>query len=185
MKNIGQTIVGTNSERLSLSTVNLDQLTRFIETDTGNTYQWMVSSWIASGPIAPATSINAVISSATQINAVMTPQVATAYQGVITASSVTITPTANTKIRKLKLALTENATLAVAGIDVVTVSLNGVTIYQTGIYIPAAALTSTSLLWNEEINFDDITHNSGTGNLVVSLSTALAGGAMYVNAWFV
>ena len=42
-------IIGTNAERTALSTVNLLQLTKFIESDTHNAYVWEGSGWVYVG----------------------------------------------------------------------------------------------------------------------------------------
>lgn len=92
---------------------------------------------------------------------------------------------ANRNIRKLVLDITENATLASAGENVITIALNGVTIYETQVYIPAAALSSAGQLVHIDLDFSTVSFNAGaSGTLTATLGTALATGALVVNAYF-
>ena len=111
----------------------------------------------------------------------------TAVAGTIsgTGTSVALTPPANSNLRKLLLSLSENATLATAGIDTITATLNGVQIFSEGIYIPAAAVSGVGLAYHRNIEFESIAANAGaTGNLTVAIDTALATGQLNVNAYF-
>lgn len=101
-----------------------------------------------------------------------------------TATSATITPPASSNLRKLVLALSENATLATAGTDLLTVTLNGVVVYQQNIYIPAAL--GAQLIFDAlTLDFAKLGLNAGaSGTLVVSLATALATGILDINAYF-
>jgi|SRR6185437_8454172 len=102
-----------------------------------------------------------------------------------TTSSGNIPPgAANQYLRKLLLRLTGNVTLAAAGLNVITATLNGIQIWKGSIYIPAAA-TNTAEYWKEELDFtsDDIGLNFGGGDLIVTVGTALATGALEINAY--
>ncbi len=114
------------------------------------------------------------------------PLSASAFHADITGAAVsaTITPTANTNLRKLKLAISDNATLAVAGTDLITVTLNAVVIFKQNLYIPAVAVNGLSYA-DIELEFEKIAFNAGaTGTLVVSIATALATGFLDINAYF-
>lgn len=113
------------------------------------------------------------------------PAPCAALQGTIAAgaTSVTLTPVASTNLRKLRISMTANATLAAAAVDEVTVTLNGVQIFKRGVYIPAAAGASDVVDISE--SFDEVAFNAGSaGTLVVTLGTALATGQLDVNAVF-
>ena len=114
------------------------------------------------------------------------PIASTAYYADITgtATSATITPPASSNLRKLVLALSENATLATAGTDLLTVTLNGVVVYKQNIYIPAAL--GAQLIFDAlTLDFAKLGLNAGaSGTLVVSLATALATGILDINAYF-
>jgi len=114
------------------------------------------------------------------------PAQAQAYQANITgtATSAAITPTPNTNIRKLRLEISDNATLATAGNNPLTVTLNGVNIYAAHPYIPATAPSGIGA-YVIDLSFDDFAFTSGaSGNLVVTLGAALATGYLDINAYF-
>ncbi len=94
-----------------------------------------------------------------------------------------IAPAANTNLRKLILSLSDDASLALAGKDLLTVTLNGVIIFKQNIYIPGAAGTLLGAI-PIELNFDMVGLNVGAGNLTVALATALATGILDINAYF-
>ena len=54
-------IIGTNAERLALSTASLIQLTRFIESDTHNVYVWEGASWVYAGADSSAVIISGTL----------------------------------------------------------------------------------------------------------------------------
>lgn len=91
---------------------------------------------------------------------------------------------ANQYLRKLLLRLTGNVSLAAAGLNIITATLNGVQIWKGSVYIPAAA-ANVAQYWTEEIDFTSggIGLNFGAGNLVVTVGTALATGSLEVNAY--
>jgi hypothetical protein len=102
-----------------------------------------------------------------------------------TTSSGNIAPgAANQYLRKLCLRLTGNVSLAAAGLNVITATLNGTQIWKGSVYIPAAAGTAAEY-WKEELDFtsDDIGLNFGAGDLVVTVGTALATGALEITAY--
>jgi hypothetical protein len=101
-----------------------------------------------------------------------------------TATSVTITPPADANLRDIHIDITDNATLATAGVDTITATLNGVVIYSGGAFVPATALDTNGVLRSIDVNFGSIAPNAGSGTLVVTIGTALATGSVYVNAYF-
>jgi hypothetical protein len=104
------------------------------------------------------------------------------------AVSSTVIPTvANQNLRKLKITLSGNATLAVAGTLTLTVTLNGVTIYSVLFYVGATTPANSPALENltgNGLDFDNIGLPAAAGNLVVTLSAALATGAVNINSYF-
>jgi hypothetical protein len=117
------------------------------------------------------------------------PVTATAvFNNAITGATLTsgnIAPgAANQYLRKLCLRLTGNVSLAVAGLNVITATLNGTQIWKGSVYIPAAA-ANVAEYWKDELDFtsDDIGLNFGAGDLVVTVGTALATGALEINAY--
>jgi len=114
------------------------------------------------------------------------PIPATALYGTIAAggTTVTITPTANTNLRKLKISFSDNCTLAVAATILLTATLNGNIIYKENLYFPT---TPTLGIGGELINldFEMLALNVGAaGTLVVTLASALATGIVDINAYF-
>lgn len=100
-------------------------------------------------------------------------------------SSGNIAPgAANQYLRKLCLRLTGNVSLAAAGLNVITATLNGIQIWKGSVYIPAAA-ANVAEYWKDELDFtsDDIGLNFGAGDLVVTVGTALATGTLEINAY--
>jgi hypothetical protein len=111
------------------------------------------------------------------------------YSGAITGGTTTtgnITPTANTYLRKLILTMSDNVTLAAAGLNVVTATLNGVQVFKESVYIPAAAaVNSRGAYWSQNLDFSKLGVPVGAaGSLVVTVGTALATGILEVNAYF-
>ena len=109
------------------------------------------------------------------------------FNNAITGAALTsgnITPAANTFLRKLVLTLTGNVTLAAAGLNLVTATLNGVAVFQENVYIPAAA-TNLAEYWTRTLDFAKLGLNVGAaGSLVVTVGTALATGELDINAYF-
>ncbi len=110
------------------------------------------------------------------------------YSGAITGGTTTtgdLTPTAaNLYLRKLILSMSDNVTLAAAGLNLVTVVLNNTTIYQEHVYIPAAAAQNVNgNYWVRELDFTKLGLNFGAGSLVVTVGTALATGILDVNGY--
>lgn len=100
------------------------------------------------------------------------------------ATSASVTPgTPNLNLRKLVLSISENATLAAAGTDLVTVTADGVIVFKQSPYI-AAAIQGGIGGWSAEIDFSDFNIGMSTGNLTVTLGTALATGLLECNAYF-
>ena len=115
------------------------------------------------------------------------PHAATLVYGTATTAGATTigTPPANSNLRKLVLAVTENATLAAAGENTISVLLDGVTVFTDQVYIPATALATNGVLYTRDLDFSDIAFGSGSaGTLTVNLGTALATGSLVVNGYF-
>lgn len=100
------------------------------------------------------------------------------------ATSASVTPTiSGQNLRKLVLSLSENATLATAGNDLLTVTANGVTVYEENLYIPAVAVAGLGA-YRFDLDFSSFSVPMVTGNLTVTLATALATGTLDINAYF-
>ena len=111
----------------------------------------------------------------------------TYQQATITpaATVATLTPPANNALEGWDISITSNATLAVAGTDTITVALNGVTIYQTSVYIPSTALSAAGQMYTHKEKYNSfIAPKAGaSGTFTVTLSTALATGTVNVNEY--
>lgn len=97
-----------------------------------------------------------------------------------TGAAASVAPGA-LNLRKMKLSVSGDATLAAAGRTLITVALNGVTIYKQSVYLPIAAPGIGQIF---DIAFDDAAPNAGAGTLSVSAGTALTAGLIELNAWF-
>jgi len=109
-----------------------------------------------------------------------------AWHGSIAAGATvsTIIPAPNSNLRKLKITFSDNCTLVVAAVIVMTVTLNGVSIYNQSIYFPT---TPTLGIGGEQIKLDleMLGLNVGAaGTLVVTLASTLATGIVDINAFF-
>lgn len=116
----------------------------------------------------------------------ITNQAGLAYYASIAAGSTTatITPSVqNLNLRKLILSISENATLAAAGTDLITITANGVIVFKQSPYI-AAAIQGGIGGWDAEIDFSDFNVGMGAGDLSITLATALATGLLECNAYF-
>ena len=112
---------------------------------------------------------------------------ATLVNGSATAAGTTVigTPPANTNLRKMVLSVTENATMATAGENQVTIALNGVTVFTDQAFVPAVALATNGLLYHRDLDFGALGFSAGNaGTLTATLGTALATGSLTVNAYF-
>jgi hypothetical protein len=101
-------------------------------------------------------------------------------------TSVNVVPTVPSQnLRKLQISLTPNATLAAAGLNTVTATLNGVIVFKAQFYLPAA-ITANPLgnLTLCDLDASALGLAAGAGNLTVAVTTALATGAIDVNAYF-
>ncbi len=100
-------------------------------------------------------------------------------------TSASFTPgTANLNLRKLALSITENASLAAAGIVTLSVTVNGAAVFSEGIYLPATAGANAGEAYTRNLDFDGIALPAGTGNITVTLSSALATGQLDFNSYF-
>lgn len=97
-----------------------------------------------------------------------------------TGAAVTVIPGA-LNLRKMKLTVSGDATLAAAGRTLITVALNAVTIYKQSVYLPIAAPGIGQVF---DVAFDDAALNAGAGNLSLSAGTVLTAGLIELNAWF-
>lgn len=113
-------------------------------------------------------------------------QIANLVAGQATAAGATTigTPPANGNLRLIHVEIPGNAIQAVAGDDLITIALNGVTVAILDPYIPAASV-GTGTLYAASYNFNAIGFNTGSaGTLTVTLTTALTAGAVNINAYF-
>ena len=92
-----------------------------------------------------------------------------------------LTPANAANLRKVVFDLTSNASLAAAGDTTVTLTVNGVIVYQADIYLPAAAGNNP---WTKTIDFDNVAPNTAGAAVTVAISTALATGGLDCNAYF-
>ncbi|MGH9436409.1 MAG: hypothetical protein ACRD22_00590 [Terriglobia bacterium] len=141
---------------------------------------------ISGQPISTSPAVNAA-GTPYQVQGI--PALATAvFNNSITSAVLTsgnIAPgAANQYLRKLSLRLTGNVSLAGAGLEVITATLNGVQIWKGSVYIPAAS-ANVAEYWKEELDFasDGIGLNFGAGDLVVTVGTALATGSLEINVY--
>ena len=121
------------------------------------------------------------------VSAVTVPKIAALIFGSASAAGVSTigAPPANSNLRKLVLSVTELATQATAGENLITIVLNGNTIFSEGVYIPASGLAVNGTLYQRDIDFDHIVFNTGaSGTLTATIANALTAGALYVNAYF-
>lgn len=154
--------------------------------------------WTSGAAVAPAnplpvadTTLSGLVSSlapaASGLTTIAKPAPATLVSGTATASGTTTigTPPANSNLRKLLLSVTENAAQATAGEDLLTMALNGVTVFAEPVYIPATALATNGQLYQRDIDLSNVSFNAGaTGTLTATLATALTSGSVNVNAYF-
>ncbi len=99
-------------------------------------------------------------------------------------TSATIAAESNTNLTRLKVEIPGNAVLATAGVVVLTVTYGTVTLHQVGIYVGATA-SSLPVLYSIDLEYDTNAYpalDSTGGDIVVSLSQALAAGTVYINA---
>ncbi len=140
---------------------------------------WSNSALVLNGSMVSSTNPLPTVSGAPVVAS------ATPLQGTITtATSLTLTPPANSNLRLLHIDVSDNSTQTTAGVITVTATLNGVVIYVGGVYVPATALSNAGSLFQTSLNFGAVAANAGTGSLVITLSGALATGDIFVNAYF-
>jgi hypothetical protein len=99
------------------------------------------------------------------------------------ATVATLTPPANNALAMWGISITGDATLATAGEDTITVALNGVTLYQTSVYIPATALSAPGQYYSRVHKYNSfvVPKVGASGTFTVTLGTALATGMVNVN----
>lgn len=180
----GQTCNITGAGQASIYFVDFPVLPNSGLVDVGNTVNVNLLSSQSGFNLPVLVPLNSPGGIPYQVNQI--PQTPTYIRGTITsATSLTIAAPALQNLRKLRIDLTENATLAAAGITTLTASLNGVVIATKGIYLPANVNGNIGITDVFKCDFDTIAFNSGaSGSLVVSLSTALASGQVNVGAYF-
>ena len=102
------------------------------------------------------------------------------------ATTNNVAPPANYNLRKLIVSVSADATLAAAGEDVLTITLNGVQVYQDTYYFPNAIVAGAIGKINlATIDFDFVAPNVGAaGTLVATWGTTLATGKTTVNSYF-
>jgi hypothetical protein len=107
------------------------------------------------------------------------------YLTILGASvSASVTPPPNSNLRKLIFSFTDDSSLAAAGHELLTITLNGVQIYKGNIYIPAAG-GAQLYGYYVPLDFSQASPNTGAaGTLVATISTPLATGIFDLNAYF-
>lgn len=101
------------------------------------------------------------------------------------ATTANVAGPANYNLRKLRVTVSGDAALAVAGQDVLTITLNGITIFTDTFYFPAAAAAGIARYELCNLDFDFVAPGVGAaGTLVATWGTALATGKTTVNAYF-
>lgn len=134
-------------------------------------------------PVQPTVNSGGVPYANTEVPVAVTAFFNNAITGAVLTSG-NITPAANTYLRKLVLTLTGNTTLAAAGLNLITATLNGTVVFEEKVYIPAAA-TNLAEYWTRTLDFAKLGLNAGAaGSLVVTVGTALATGELDINAYF-
>lgn len=94
-------------------------------------------------------------------------------------------PPANVNLRRLRLSVSDDATIAAAGENTITLTQSGVVIFAETIYMPATALDSKGLLWYADLDLSDVAFATGaTPSLSLSVTTAFATGVFNVNAYY-
>ena len=136
----------------------------------------------------PLPVLGSVNASGVPYQATEVPVLTTAYQsiGVITGAtlSTTITPAANTYLRRLIATFTGNAAMAVAGLNTLTATLNGVIVYEENVYLPVASANVIGAAYRVDLDMSKLGLAAGAGDLVVTLGTALSAGELDINAYF-
>ena len=135
-------------------------------------------------PTEPTVNSGGVPYQNTEVPVLVTPFFNNAIKGAALTSG-NITPAPNTFLRKLILTLTGNTSLAAAGLNLITATLNGVVVFKENVYIPAAAVAGLADYWVRELDFSKLGSQVGAaGSLVVTIGTALATGELDINAYF-
>lgn len=109
----------------------------------------------------------------------------TLYSGAITGATKTATlipGTANLYLRKLIMSFTGNAAMAAAGNNLLTVTVNGITVYEENVFLPGAAGAVAGSLYKIILDWEKVGIYCAAGNVVVTLGTALSSGQMDINA---
>ena len=106
-----------------------------------------------------------------------------------TTSTATLTgtltpPVTGLRLRKLVLSVSENVTLAAAGVVQISVSLNGTQIFSEGFFAPASPSVNAGMAHHRDIPFDNVDLEAGSGSLTWTLSTAFTAGQLDINAYF-
>ncbi len=111
---------------------------------------------------------------------------ATVISGSASAAGLTTigTPPANRDLRRLLLDIPEDSTTGSAGQNQIQVLLNNVVIFTTHVYMGTTGGGTGGALWQENISFEPLDINSGTGTLQINIQTALTAGEVNVNAYF-
>lgn len=161
-----QTMNITGTGQASLVFVDFPVLPNSGMTQIGNTVSVNVAS-----PNPLPTSISGTVT------VQKTPFIGAYFYGSITgaANNVNIATTGN--VRRIIIALSQNAGLAAAASNMLLISANGNNIYKENIYMQA-----TNNNYYRELNFSEVAFISGTG-LVVSLASALTTGILDINVY--
>ncbi len=103
---------------------------------------------------------------------------------VVGATALTAPP-ASVNLRKLRVTISGDATLAAAGEQTLSVTLAGVVVWQDVLWLPLTAQVENGLIYKADIPFPDIAYNTTAApTFGITLGTALATGKVNVAGWF-
>jgi len=107
------------------------------------------------------------------------------YVAVTATGATTLrTSAAAELITKIKISLTPNAIQTTAGLITLTLTANGVVIFEDNIYVPSAVGTSPSDIYSETLEFDSFNVSLPNASLLTAtLSVALTGGQFNINTY--
>lgn len=143
----------------------------------------------AANPLYSALSEAGVVVSATNpLSVKEIPTAATLVTESLTpaaGANALTAPPANVNVRRLRLSISGDATLAAAGENAIQLSQSGVVIFDETIYMPATALDTAGLLWSADVDLSDVTFNTGgSPTLSLDVTTAFATGKFNINAYY-
>ncbi len=177
----GQSMKITGTGQATVVFVDFPVLPNSGLVDIGNTVNIVIAG-ISAGvslPVVPSVNSQGVPYQVQQIPAA---SFSTHTSGTTSGTVTPATPDLN--LRKLTISITENAAQAAAGVNQLTVTLNGTQIFSEGVYIPAAGGGNAGLAYHRDLPFDSAQQYAAAGALVWSLASPLTAGQVDVNGYF-